>query len=77
MNHTRQNINNGREHRPRTIEKPWLNNEGYFDPTAYLAVRNVERETETRKRMGASTGVNKKIEYGSGIYGSLPFLSGS
>ena len=24
-------------------EKPWLNHEGYPDPTAYLAIRNVEK----------------------------------
>ena len=24
-------------------EKPWLNHEGYHDPTAYLAIRNVEK----------------------------------
>ena len=25
-------------------EKPWLNHEGYHDPTAYQAIRNVERQ---------------------------------
>lgn len=24
-------------------EKPWLNHEGYHDPTAYLAIRIVEK----------------------------------
>ena len=24
-------------------EKPWLNHEGYHDPTAYQAIRNAER----------------------------------
>lgn len=24
-------------------EKPWLNHEGYHDPTAYQAIRNVEK----------------------------------
>ena len=24
-------------------EKPWLNHEGYHDPTAYLAIKNVEK----------------------------------
>ena len=24
-------------------EKPWLNSEGYHDPTAYAALRNIER----------------------------------
>jgi len=36
--------------RPRTVEKPWLNPEGYADPTAYNAIRNIERdEKQTRK----------------------------
>lgn len=26
------------------IEKPWLNSEGYYDPTAYQAMKNIERE---------------------------------
>ena len=26
------------------IEKPWLNHEGYHDPTAYEAIRNVQRQ---------------------------------
>ena len=26
-------------------EKPWLNHEGYRDPTAYQALRNIEKET--------------------------------
>ena len=25
------------------LEKPWLNPEGYPDPTAYQALRNIER----------------------------------
>lgn len=25
-------------------EKPWLNHEGYHDPTAYQAIRNLEKE---------------------------------
>ena len=28
------------------LEKPWLNHEGYYDPTAYQAIRNVERREE-------------------------------
>ena len=24
-------------------EKPWLNSEGYNEPTAYIALRNIER----------------------------------
>ena len=24
-------------------EKPWLNFEGYYDPTAYITLRNIER----------------------------------
>jgi len=36
--------------RPRTVEKPWLNPEGYADPTAYNAIRNIERdEKQTRE----------------------------
>ena len=36
--------------RPRTVEKPWLNPEGYADPTAYKAIRNIERdEKQTRE----------------------------
>ena len=30
--------------RPKTVEKPWLNPEGYNDPTAYNAIRNIERD---------------------------------
>lgn len=26
------------------LKKPWLNNEGYYDPTAYQAIRNIERQ---------------------------------
>ena len=26
-----------------SYEKPWLNSEGYHDPTAYAAIRNIER----------------------------------
>ena len=26
------------------IEKPWLNSEGYYDPTAYQALKNIEQE---------------------------------
>ena len=35
--------------RPATVEKPWLNPEGYADYTAYNAIRNIERE-EQRQR---------------------------
>ncbi len=27
-------------------EKPWLNSEGYRDPTAYEAIRRIERKTK-------------------------------
>ena len=26
-------------------KKPWQNSEGYYDPTAYHAIRNVEKQT--------------------------------
>jgi hypothetical protein len=28
-------------------EKPWLNREGYRDPTAYEALRRIERKSKT------------------------------
>ena len=28
-------------------EKPWLNSEGYRDPTAYEALRRIERKSKT------------------------------
>ena len=31
--------------RPKVIERPWMNHEGYRDPTAYLAIRNMERKS--------------------------------
>ena len=31
-------------------EKPWLNSEGYHDPTAYAALRNIERAEKSRVR---------------------------
>ena len=30
------------------LEKPWLNHEGYYDPTAYQAIRNVEHQEMRR-----------------------------
>ena len=33
-------IRTGQEQR---VDKPWLNSEGYHDPTAYQAMRNIER----------------------------------
>ena len=33
--------------RKQFAEKPWLNHEGYHDPTAYAAIRNVERKSES------------------------------
>jgi len=41
-----KNRNRQRENRrmkDAKIEKPWLNQEGYHDPTAYQALRNIER----------------------------------
>ena len=31
--------------RPKVIERPWMNHEGYRDPTAHLAIRNIERKS--------------------------------
>ena len=47
--------NRNRQHENHRIkaertEKPWLNHEGYHDPTAYQAFRNIER----RKARGAA-----------------------
>ena len=36
--------------RPATVEKPWLNPEGYADYTAYNAIRNIEREEQRERR---------------------------
>ena len=36
-----------RKKRKKTIEKPWLNGEGYYDPTAYQALKNIEREEKS------------------------------
>lgn len=30
--------------KPSSTEKPWLNSEGYSDPTAYQAIRKLEAE---------------------------------
>ena len=30
------------------LEMPWLNHEGYHDPTAYHALRNIERREARR-----------------------------
>ena len=41
-----KNRNRQRENRrmkDAKIEKPWLNHEGYHDPTAYQALRKIER----------------------------------
>lgn len=40
---TRQRAN--RKLKKKSQRKPWLNHEGYYDPTAYNAIRNIERET--------------------------------
>lgn len=34
---------NPRQESRTSTEKPWLNSEGYHDPTAYGAIRNIER----------------------------------
>ena len=31
-------------------DKPWLNSEGYRDPTAYAAIRNIERRERATVR---------------------------
>ena len=52
MNRARQRENrrmkyrgreNPRQGSRRSSEKPWLNSEGYHDPTAFAAIRNIER----------------------------------
>lgn len=32
-----------KQERRTSYEKSWLNSEGYHDPTAYAAIRNIER----------------------------------
>ena len=44
-----KNRDRQRENRKRTYEKPWLNSEGYHDPTACLALRNIERDIRKPK----------------------------
>ena len=34
---------NPRQENRASSGKPWLNSEGYYDPTAYTAIRNIER----------------------------------
>lgn len=34
-------------------KKPWLNHEGYYDPTAYNAIRNIERSTSRAGGQGS------------------------
>jgi len=49
-----KNRNRQRENRrikAERTEKPWLNHEGYHDPTAYLALRNLGRR-EGRTKAG-------------------------
>ena len=43
LKHIAQNI------RQKAVEKPWLNSEGYHDPTAYEALRRVERSERMQK----------------------------
>lgn len=35
--------------RKKQKETPWLNGEGYYDPTAYQALKNIEREENKRQ----------------------------
>ena len=48
-----------RKKRKKTIEKPWLNGEGYYDPTAYQALKNIERE---EKSLNDSDGIHRSDE---------------
>jgi len=34
---------NPRQESRMSTDKPWLNSEGYYDPTAYEALRRIER----------------------------------
>ena len=34
---------NPRQESRTSTDKPWLNSEGYYDPTAYEALRRIER----------------------------------
>ena len=36
-----------------TNEKPWLNSEGYNDPTAYAALKSMEREERMSRQAAA------------------------
>ena len=46
---TRQREN--RKLKKKSLRKPWLNHEGYYDMTAYQAIRNIEKsESDARKR---------------------------
>ena len=50
-----KNRNRQRENRrlkDERIQKPWLNHEGYHDPTAYLAIRNIERSAQGDRAKG-------------------------
>ena len=48
---SRAKIKENRRLKRERVEKPWLNSEGYHDPTVYAAIRNIERaEKKTRVR---------------------------
>ena len=59
MSRDRQRENRRMKHfiqktRQDAIEKPWLNSEGYSDPTAYEALRRVERWERMQKAARAA-----------------------
>ena len=43
------------------MPKPWQNSEGYADPTAYNAIRNIDREESEQKRVSALVSVLKYV----------------
>lgn len=50
------------------MEKPWKNAEGYSDPTAYEALKAVDRqEAEQQKKVNALIGVLKYIINAAGF----------
>ena len=46
--------NRKKKKRKAKIEKPWLNGEGYYDPTAYQALKNIEQEKKSQKNSDKS-----------------------
>jgi len=49
-NRTRQ-----RENRRLKHQKPWLNPEGYHDPTPYEALRNIKRQEDKKTQYPKAT----------------------